>query len=115
MHITKTRVEHWLRSYSRFAFACCLWCPLSAFVLVFGLLLSSRNSAVAKVTTGLIGTAVGLLFVAMGVYFILTGLSLFYRRLRTTRLGAVLGLCAGLLFGGFCAYLGIVGFLMMLR
>jgi hypothetical protein len=84
-------------------------------VLALGLLLSSRDSLVARIAAGLIGTAAGFLFVVMGIYFILIGLSLFYQRLRTTKFGAVFGLCAGLLFGGFSAYLGIVGFLMMLR
>jgi len=115
MRFTKARVERWLRSYSRFAFACCLWCPVGTLVLALSLLFSSRDSVIARITMGLMGAAAGWLFVAMGVYFALVGLSLFYRRWRTTRIGAVCGLCAGLLFGGFSTYLGVVGFLMMLR
>lgn len=115
MRLTKSKVDRWLRHYSKFAFACCRWCPLGVLVLTGGLLFSARDSLAARITTGLIGTGVGLLFVAMGVYFTLVGLSLFFHRVKITRFGALSGLGAGLILGGFSTYLGVAVFIMLLR
>lgn len=104
-----------MRHYSRFANACCWWCPASAGVLIVGLLFFASHSVAARVTAALLGVAVVFLFTVMGGYMGLVGLSLFYRRLRTSKLGALFGLCAGLLLGGFTVYLGIVGLMMILR
>jgi len=57
----------------------------------------------------------GFLFVVAGGYFALVGVSLYYRRIKTTQIGALCGLLAGLLLGAFSAYAGVIGFLMTLR
>ena len=113
--ITKTKVERWFRSYSRFALACCLWCPVAALLCAGGLALTPKNSIAARVLTSLLASAAGSLFVIMGAYFALIGLSLYYRRIQTTTAGAVFGLSAGLLAGAFSALIGAAGFWAILR
>ena len=115
MRLTKTKVERWVRNYSKFASACCWWGPVCIAVLVLGFLFSSSDSSASKIAGGLMGVAAGFLFVVMGGYSALVGLSLFYQRWKTSKLGAVCGLCAGMVFGALVASLGIIGFLMMLR
>lgn len=115
MRITKSKIERWYRSYSGFALASCLWCPVGALVCVVGLALTPKNSIAARIVTGLLASAAGSLFIIMGAYFALIGLSLYFRRIKTTTAGAVFGLSAGLLAGAFSAYLGAVGFWMILR
>ena len=73
------------------------------------------GSFASKATIGLVGSAVGFLFLVTGIYFALLGVSLFYRRIETTQIGALCGLLAGLLSGAFIAYVGVIGFLMTLR
>ena len=113
--INKTKSERWLRAYSRFALSCCLWCPVGALMCAVGLALTPKNSIAARIVTRLLASSVGLLFVIMGAYFALIGLSLYYRRIKTTMAGAVFGLSAGLLAGAFSAFIGAVGFWAILR
>src|SRR5207253_1498387 len=115
MLINKTSVERWLSFSWRLFSVCCLWCPIVALVFMVSHVFTHTDSFVSKATIGLVGAAVGFLFVVAGGYFALVGISLFYRRIRTTRIGALCGLLAGLLFGAFSACLGVVGFLKTLR
>ena len=93
----------------------CWWCPVVALIFMIGHVVTPRGSFASKATIGLVGASVGCLFVAAGVYFGLVGVSLYYRRIKTTHFGALCGLLAGLVFGALSAYLGVIGFLMTLR
>jgi hypothetical protein len=115
MGISKSRVERWLLLSWRILSVCCLWCPIAALVFVISHVLAPSNSFASKATIGLVGAAVGFLFVVAGGYCALVGVSLFYRRIRTTQTGALCGLLAGLLLGAFIACVGVIGFLMTLR
>jgi hypothetical protein len=115
MHISKSKVKRWLLFSWRILSMCCLWCPIVALVFMIGHAVTPNSSFASKATIGLVGADVGFLFVVAGGYFALVGVSLFYRRIKTTQIRALCGLFAGLLLGAFCVYLGVIGFLMALR
>ncbi len=82
---------------------------------MIGHVVTPGSSIASRVTIGLVGAAVGFLFVVAGGHFALVGVSLYYRRIKTTQIGALCGLLAGLLLGAFSAYAGVIGFLITLR
>ncbi len=115
MHISNSSLERWLKFSWRMLSVCYLWCPIVALVFMIGDVMVPKNSFASKAAIGLVGAAVGCLFVVTGGWFALFGISLFYRRVKKTKIQALCGLLAGLLFGGFCIWVGVIGFLKCLQ
>jgi hypothetical protein len=109
MSLTKSQFERWTRSYRRFAMASCVRLALLALVPIAAIAGTSKGSMLANFSTATLGALIASLFFICAVYFVFEGLTVFYRRIQTTKIGALAGLSAGILCGSLSAFIGVSG------
>ncbi|EEF59208.1 hypothetical protein Cflav_PD2413 [Pedosphaera parvula Ellin514] len=108
MQLTKSTIENWLVSWDQIFPKISLVCGSSALVFVAGNLLT-QGMAASRVFIWLFGAACSAVFIFAAAYAVLAGLSIYFERRWQTRLGAICGLSAGLIFGVFLAFLAFAG------
>ena len=105
--MTHTDAARLDRSYSKFAFACCRLCPVLILLWFIVVILAPTDSWLSTFALILAAGTGGFLFLVLGGLSALAGIVLYLRRWKTSKVGAYVGLCAGILFGILVTFVAI--------